>query len=178
MAKAGKPALSAKAARKQATGMQAAGKGGSTCVDMACQCGGSDFASCCGRYLQYGQIAPTPEALMRSRYSAYVRGNEAYLRATWEARTCPPGPILDTDPGLKWLGLEVRRASMDEAANTGVVEFVARFKTGGRAQRLHEVSRFVRENGRWYYLDGQFPTQTPAVGKTASAGVNGAASAG
>lgn len=175
MAKAAKQALSAKDAGKQATG-----KRGSVGADMVCPCGGSDFASCCGRYLEDGQIAPTPEALMRSRYSAYVRGNEAYLRATWEARTCPAGPILDTDPGLKWLGLEVRQASMDEAANTGVVEFVARFKTGGRAQRLHEVSRFVRENGRWYYLDGQFPAQTPgqspAVGKPA--GGNGAASAG
>lgn len=143
---------------------RAVGKSGSGGTDMACPCGGSTFTTCCGRYLQDGQIAPTPEALMRSRYSAFVLGDEAYLRATWEARTCPPGPILDTDPGLKWLGLEVKRASMDEAANTGMVEFVARFKTGGRAQRLHEVSRFVRENGRWYYLDGQFPAQTQSVG--------------
>ncbi len=140
----------------------AAGKQGSMDSVLACPCGGGAFAACCGRYLQDGQIAPTPEALMRSRYSAYVRGNEAYLRATWDVRTCPPGPILDTDPGLKWLGLEVRRASMDAAANTGVVEFVARLKTGGRAHRLHEVSRFVREDGRWYYLDGQFPKEKQA----------------
>ena len=139
----------AKAGKRDAAG-KAAG-------ELACPCGGSSFATCCGRYLQDGQIAPTPEALMRSRYTAYVRGDEAYLRATWEERTRPQGPILDADSGLKWLGLEVRRTSMDDAANTGVVEFVARLKTGGRAQRLHEVSRFVRENGRWYYLDGQFP---------------------
>lgn len=165
MAASGNKVLSGQVVGKDGHANGSSGKSrapgkGSSGENMACPCGGSDFANCCGRYLQDGHIAPTPETLMRSRYSAFVRGDEAYLRATWEARNCPPGPILDTDPGLKWLGLEIKCASMDEAANTGVVEFVARFKTGGRAQRLHEVSRFVRESGRWYYLDGQFPNQT------------------
>lgn len=93
--------------------------------------------------------------LMRSRYTAFTLGREAYLRATWYPRSLPEGPLLSTEPGMKWLGLEIieHQQHHDEAT----VEFVARYKIGGRAQRLHEVSRFVREEGRWYYIDGRFP---------------------
>ena len=88
---------------------------------------------------------------MRSRYSAYVLGLRDYLLETWHPTTRPPA--IDPDPpGLKWLGLDVRRhAQQDDAHAT--VEFVARSKLAGRAHRLHELSRFVREGGRWYYLD-------------------------
>jgi hypothetical protein len=64
-----------------------------------------------------------------------------------------PAGLEPNPPGLKWLGLEVRRQTLHDADH-GTVEFVARSKLGGRAQRLHEVSRFVRENGRWFYRDG------------------------
>ena len=134
-------------------------------VTADCPCGGGAFEACCGRYLQQGQLAPTPEALMRSRYSAFVRGDEAYLRASWHPRTCPPGPLVDPDPALKWLGLDIKSASVDADGASGMVEFVARFKHGGRAQRLHEVSRFVREDGRWLYLDGEFPAPARLEGK-------------
>ena len=88
---------------------------------------------------------------MRSRYCAYVRGLEDYLLATWHASTRPAALDLAAGPQPKWLGLEVRaRATNGDAAT---VEFVARCRVGGRAQRLHEVSRFVREGGRWYYVD-------------------------
>ena len=98
--------------------------------------------------------APDAEALMRSRYSAYVLGLADYLLATWHPSTRPA--TLDADPaGLKWLGLEVRRHTVIDAAQASV-EFVARSKLGGRAHRLHETSRFVREDdGRWYYVDGE-----------------------
>lgn len=89
---------------------------------------------------------------MRSRYSAYVLGLGDYLRDTWHPSTRPDEP-LGFEPAQRWLGLEVRRhvqADTDHA----VVEFVARSKQGGRAARLHESSRFVREGGRWFYLDG------------------------
>ena len=89
---------------------------------------------------------------MRSRYSAYVLGLHDYLLATWHASTRPAS--LEADPpGLRWLGLEVRRCSMSDGDH-GTVEFVARSKLGGRAHRLHERSRFVREQGRWFYIDG------------------------
>lgn len=89
---------------------------------------------------------------MRSRYTAYVFGIEDYLLATWHASTRPAVLDLDTQRATKWLGLEVKSGRVAEAEAS--VEFVARYRVGGRAVRLHEVSRFVREAGRWYYVDG------------------------
>ena len=92
---------------------------------------------------------------MRSRYSAYVLQLEDYLLQTWHPSTRPAAPLFDEDPALprKGLGLEVRR-SAKTGANSAIVEFVARCRIGGRAQRLHETSRFERDNGRWLYVDG------------------------
>jgi SEC-C motif domain protein len=90
---------------------------------------------------------------MRSRYTAYVLGLRDYLLATWHPDTRPAS--LDPDePGLQWLGLDIRRAqSIDE--QHAIVEFIARYKIGGRAHRLHEISRFARDDlGHWLYLDG------------------------
>jgi SEC-C motif-containing protein len=118
----------------------------------ACPCGVDLFTKCCGRYITQGEIPPIALLLMRSRYSAFVLRDEAYLQATWHPSTRPAPPILGVEPNIKWLGLEIKnQRSQDDHAS---VEFVARYKTNGRAQRLHEVSRFVREEGRWYYLDG------------------------
>ncbi len=118
-----------------------------------CPCGQpKTYAECCGIY-HAETPAPTAEALMRSRYSAYVLALEAYLLATWHASTRP----LEVSPDEKtrWLGLAIKRHELT-GADRALVEFVARYKIGGRAQRLHEISRFVREDGRWYYVDGQF----------------------
>jgi len=119
-----------------------------------CPCdSGQTYALCCAplhRDLEAGVHAPTPEALMRSRYSAYVLGLVDYLLATWHPSTAPGE--LELAP-VRWIGLEVRQAR--SSADAGVVEFVARCRDAGRAQRLHEVSRFVREEGRWFYIDGQ-----------------------
>ena len=123
-----------------------------------CPCdSGSTYVDCCGNWhagLLQGLHAPTPEALMRSRYSAYVLGLIDYLLATWHPATAPG--VLELPP-LKWLGLEVRLAQA--TAQAGVVEFVARCREHGRAQRMHETSRFVREQGRWYYVDGIIEVQ-------------------
>lgn len=92
---------------------------------------------------------------MRSRYSAYVLQLRDYLLKSWHPDTRPAS--LELDASTKWLGLKVIRQSIsgDDAAT---VEFVARLRSGGNpAQRLHEVSRFVRVAGHWYYLDGEFP---------------------
>ena len=111
-----------------------------------------NYADCCGRFHAGAAMAPDAEALMRSRYSAYVLSLTDYLLATWHPSTRPA--TLEPDPaGLKWLGLEVRRHVVADADHASV-EFVARSKLGGRAHRLHEFSRFVREDGRWYYVDG------------------------
>lgn len=90
---------------------------------------------------------------MRSRYSAHVLRLSDYLQATWHAST-RPADVPMFDPALRWLGLEVRRHQV-LADGSAVVEFVARSKLGGRAQRQHETSRFVFEAGRWLYIDGE-----------------------
>lgn len=121
-----------------------------------CPCGGADYAACCGRYHD-GIPAPDTESLMRSRYSAYALKLEAYLLATWHHDTCPGA--LDVAGGTtKWSGLEIRKCIL-ESANRGTVEFVARYKIAGRAYRLHEISRFMREEGRWFYVGGEFPVE-------------------
>ncbi len=115
-----------------------------------CPCGGEALETCCGRFISGGELPATPELLMRSRYTAYVLADEAYLRATWDASTCPTEELID--PAITWMGLEVRAAQ--EEGNDGTVEFIARAKVGGRAHRLHETSRFIRRDGRWWYVDG------------------------
>ncbi|PXW93266.1 SEC-C motif-containing protein [Sphaerotilus hippei] len=90
---------------------------------------------------------------MRSRYSAFVLDELDYLLATWQAGR-RPATLEPNEPGRRWLGLEVRR-HVPIDADQATVEFVARSKWGGRAVRLHEISRFVREDGRWFYVDGE-----------------------
>ncbi|HMA08340.1 MAG TPA: YchJ family metal-binding protein [Ramlibacter sp.] len=125
----------------------------------ACPCGRPGdrhgpltYSQCCGRYLDGGVPAPDAVSLMRSRYTAYARGDEAYVLATWHASTRPAQG--KSEPGTKWLGLEVRdQRELD--ADHAEVEFVARTRpASGSAVRLHERSRFVREGGRWYYVSG------------------------
>ena len=123
-------------------------------MPLPCPCGSSRaLAACCGPYLSSGALPPTAEALMRSRYSAYVLGNEAYLLATWHPDTRPARLDLEQGPPTKWLGLAIKRHE-DGGDGRAVVEFVARYKISGRAHRLHETSRFVLEQGHWLYLDG------------------------
>ena len=109
------------------------------------------FSTCCGQYLNKNLVTPDAETLMRSRYSAFVLERADYLLATWHASTRPA--TLDFAHGAKWLGLEVRSYHVIDATHAEV-EFVARCREAGRATRLHERSRFVRESGRWFYLNG------------------------
>ena len=89
---------------------------------------------------------------MRSRYSAYVLQDAAYLRATWHTSTRPA--VINFEPGLRWLGLQVLQQQVADEDHASV-QFVARSKLAGRAHRLVETSRFVRTAGRWFYLDGE-----------------------
>lgn len=120
-----------------------------------CPCGSSNkIEDCCGRYIDGGEAAPTAEALMRSRYTAYTRLREDYLLSTWHASTRPVTLRLADEAPIRWLGLVVKRHELQDADHAAV-EFVARYKVNGRAHRLHEASRFVREAGRWLYVDGK-----------------------
>ncbi len=119
-----------------------------------CPCGSHrKFTECCARYLDGGEAAPTAEALMRSRYTAYTLLREDYLLATWHASTRPQQLALVEEAPTKWIGLAVKRHEQEDETHA-IVEFVARYKVNGRAFRMHEVSRFVREEGRWFYMDG------------------------
>lgn len=121
----------------------------------ACPCGtGKTYTACCGRWHQGPQAlqAPTAQDLMRSRYSAFVLDKLDYLLETWHPTT-RPASLEPNSPAMKWLGLAIKQAR-DQDADHATVEFVARNRLAGRASRMHEVSRFVREAGRWYYLDG------------------------
>ena len=112
------------------------------------------YAHCCGRWLDGdGALqAPDAQALMRSRYSAFVLLRADYLLASWHASTRPS--TIDFEPGLRWLSLQVK-AHYRQNDDHATVEFVARSKQGGRAHRMHEISRFRRERGCWFYVDGE-----------------------
>ena len=122
-------------------------------LDPPCPCGlPARLSACCGRW-HAGPLhlqAPDAAALMRSRYSAYVLQQADYLLATWHAGTRPPA--VDFEPGLRWVGLQVLQHLT--AGDAATVAFIARSKLRGRAQQMRETSRFVREQGRWFYLDG------------------------
>lgn len=108
------------------------------------------LAACCA-LCHTRQNAPDAERLMRSRYSAFVLGNVPYLLSTLHASQRPA--TLELEAGIKWLGLEIKQHRIT-GTDTAEVEFVARFRVGGKAVRQHERSRFVREDGRWFYVDG------------------------
>ncbi|QCO66706.1 hypothetical protein E4582_13615 [Luteimonas yindakuii] len=117
-----------------------------------CPCGsGRGYAACCGP-VHAGALAADAEALMRSRYSAYVREDADYLLRSWHPSTRPPAIAFDDGGRPAWLGLTVSRH--EARGDTAEVEFVARYRIGGgSAVRMREHSRFVREDGQWYYLD-------------------------
>jgi len=115
------------------------------------------YAKCCEPYHAGRAVAPTAEALMRSRYAAYALGKADYLLATWHPSTRPADFALNADQ--QWLLLRVQGTTTD--ADRATVEFTARSRQGGRDHVLHEVSRFVREAGRWYYVDGDLSWAAP-----------------
>ena len=124
-----------------------------------CPCGRLDvkkqaltYAACCGQYIDGGATALDAERLMCSRYSAFVLEKAGYLFRTWHVSHRPA--TLDFESGVKWLGLQVQNHTVIDAQHAEVT-FVARQRDRtGRAIRLHERSRFVCENGCWYYVDG------------------------
>ena len=90
---------------------------------------------------------------MRSRYTAFVTLNDGYLRQSWHPTTRPPA--MEFQARQQWLGLKILRTEAGSSNDSeGLVEFVARYKIDGKAYRLHEISRFVREDEKWLYVDG------------------------
>ena len=122
---------------------------------MSCPCeSGLDYDLCCGRFIDEGALPETAEQLMRSRYTAFTLDRISYLEKTWHPSTRPAS--IETDNKVRWLGLKIRQTEQGGADDEeGVVEFVARYKIDGRGYRLHEISRFAKENGQWLYVDGE-----------------------
>ncbi|MEU6020316.1 YchJ family protein [Micromonospora sp. NPDC048871] len=122
-----------------------------------CPCGqGLPYGDCCGRLHRGAAQAPTAEALMRSRYAAFAVGDPDYLRHSWHSSTRPARLILD--PGQRWTGLEIVGTEQGGLFDsTGTVEFRAHYRDNAGAATMTERSRFVREDGRWVYLDVDRP---------------------
>jgi SEC-C motif-containing protein len=124
-----------------------------------CPClSGSVFGECCGPYHRGEALAPTAERLMRSRYSAFAVGDAEYLLASWHPSTRPAS--LELEEGLRWFRLDILdRANGGVLDAEGTVEFRAHYRLAeprpGEPRRgeVHERSRFVRENGRWFYVE-------------------------
>ncbi|MEU4086123.1 YchJ family protein [Streptomyces aureus] len=118
----------------------------------SCPCGlTGPYALCCGRFHRGEAAAPSAEALMRSRYCAFVQEDEAYLLRTWHPRTRPAR--VEFEPGMRWTGLEILDTGQGSAFHTtGTVTFRASWRGGS----LHERSRFERVDGAWVYVDGDF----------------------
>lgn len=122
-------------------------------AEQMCPCGsGTPLSSCCGPVIDDPRVTTTAEQLMRSRYTARALGRWNHLWVTWHPRTRPE--LADED-GLRWTGLEVLRAEAGTAGDdAGVVEYRASYREGARPGVLHEVARFQRRAGRWFYVDG------------------------
>ncbi|MEQ9488132.1 MAG: YchJ family metal-binding protein [Alphaproteobacteria bacterium] len=116
-----------------------------------CDCGsGKTYLACCGR-LHAGTPAETAEELMRSRYSAFRRGDVAYLLKSWAPETRPQS--LSLDPAQEWIGLKIEHHEMT-GPDTAIVRFTARWRHGNRKGRMTETSRFRRQGQGWVYIDG------------------------
>ncbi len=120
-----------------------------------CPCGTTTrYEACCKPYLELGKLPATAESLMRSRYSAFALGNAAYLLSSWHPSTAPKELNLETS--ASWCGLDVLATEGGQVNDDqGMVEFKAHYLSQGKVGTLHEVSRFVKEKGRWYYVDGE-----------------------
>lgn len=124
---------------------------------LACPCGApsATYEEHCGRFHAGAAQAPTAEALMRSRYSAFAVRDEPYLLRTWHPDTRPAR--VDTEAETRWTGLEIEGTTLGSAFHQeGTVTYTARYRSGGASGALHERSRFVRVDGAWVYVDGDF----------------------
>ena len=127
-----------------------------------CPCGsGRDLDDCCGPIIA-GVPAPTPEALMRSRYTAFVLGKLEHVDRTHAPEIRDDFNRAEAERSAQeceWMGLEVKHAAED--GDSGTVEFVARFKRGGQEFVQHELASFGRREGRWLYLSGEIDPKPP-----------------
>jgi SEC-C motif-containing protein len=126
---------------------------------MICYCGsGNEFDQCCKRYLDGEEIPPTAEALMRSRYCAFVLKNFEYLRETHDPQNFDPQLQQANEEWAKAVQFEsLTVLKSEDAGNKGTVEFKVKYKEDGEEKTHHEISRFRKQSGHWYYREGRYP---------------------
>lgn len=144
---------------------------------MKCHCGTEiDFDQCCNLYLTGEDLAPTAEALMRSRYSAYVTGNIEYIELTHDPKTrheLDRSELSKWSKSSKWHGLEVlKKEAGNEQDRRGFVEFRAHYEIGDHEYAHHENAEFYKEDGEWFYLDGEAMGKDPFVREDPKVGRN------
>lgn len=127
-----------------------------------CPCGsGKALLRCCRPYIEdagldAAKIPVTAELLMRSRYTAYVLQNADYILRTWHADTRPGNIDFSGVDSVQWTALEIVATTRGQADDDrGSVEFIATYQVEGVEKQLHENSRFVKQYGRWFYVDGK-----------------------
>ena len=129
----------------------------------ACPCGSQlDYAACCDRFISGADIPSSPEALMRSRYTAFTQANADYLLTTWHPSKhsgLSADELRQSALAINWQRLDILYSSEQREAGEGTVEFKAWYQTDAGLVALHERSRFVREDNRWFYLDGDIAPQ-------------------
>ncbi|MFC7781053.1 YchJ family protein [Legionella taurinensis] len=127
-----------------------------------CPCGSlKDYKQCCGLYLEQSQRPPTPEALMRSRYTAYTQANMTYIKNTMKGEPLlgfHEHEVAQWAAKVDWLGLQVVNCTLDsDNPDRGYVEFLASLRDGGKLQAIHERSEFIRAEGQWFYTAAHKP---------------------
>lgn len=124
---------------------------------MRCPCGSNlEYVECCGLYIDGQQLPASPEALMRSRYTAYTQANVAYIAKTMTGKAVAGFDEADARrwaQRVTWLDLQVIKTSPVQN-NLGTIEFIARLIDNQRLVTIHETSEFCCQAGRWYYVDG------------------------
>ncbi len=128
------------------------------CGMNTCPCGTKNsYLTCCGKYLEGGAFAPTPEALMRSRYTAFVKNNLDYIERTMKGPALSRYQFQGTKSAtVEWCGLEVLKATQNQQTNSGTVEFIARYYSDGADGFMHEKSQFQFDGQQWFYIDGEW----------------------
>ena len=139
-----------------------------------CPCGtDKTYLDCCGVFISQQQLPNTPEALMRSRYTAYQQRHFDYIMRTMKS---PAADDFDVNEmrvlaeKINWTGLQIVKSSHE--ANKGMVEFLAYYTLANEKNVLHEISEFICDNGQWYYVDGTQPNNQSVTGAAKKMGRN------
>ena len=140
---------------------------------MQCPCGSTMlYADCCSVFISGTKEAPTPEALMRSRFTAYTLADINYIMRTMRSPAADHFDAVEARAWaqkIKWIKLDVIQTST--TSTSGCVEFIAHYEENGRRQSLHELSKFKNIDGKWFYTDGSTP-KAPTVTREKVTGRN------